>query len=242
MLQLPFPVRLHELEGSHKYIPVLLVVGGVLVVELHPFARARHAFRLEGKDVLIGELEIRSQRRRQPYPDPGAVDAREHPLVDEIGRQARHLSALDALDRKQQRIENGLVAGISGIVFHSWCFLSFNGICLPWFAIYQSSTLSTFDFSKRLPPIDLPSVPNRERQHDQPSVLNFADDPEIANTVAPQAAEIAFERLAQMARILAALDPVVQPTQDTTGDWLVQFPQLLLSKPGNLNGPGQVPS
>jgi hypothetical protein len=90
-----------------------------------------------------------------------------------------------------------------------------------------------------LPPINLPPVPYRQREYDHSPVLDFADNPEVADTVAPQAAKVPFERLAEMARILATLYPVIEPAQDAPRDRLVQFPQLLLSKRGNFNGPGQ---
>jgi hypothetical protein len=70
--------------------------------------------------------------------------------------------------------------------------------------------------------MDLPPVPHRQREHDQPSVLDFADNPEIADTVAPQAAKFPFERLAEMARVLAALYPVIEPAQNAPGDRLIQ--------------------
>ncbi len=90
--------------------------------------------------------------------------------------------------------------------------------------------------------INLPPVPGRQREHDQPAVLYFADYPEIADTVPPQAGEIAFERLAEVARILGALDPVIEPAEDALRDRLVEFPQLLFGKRGDFNRPGQEPS
>lgn len=42
-----------------------------------------------------------------------------------------------------------------------------------------------FDPILQLPPINLPPMPQRQHEHHQLSILDFADNPEIADTVAP---------------------------------------------------------
>src|SRR5690349_8996190 len=64
----PFPELLsrglHELDGSRENVHIVRIIGGVLVVELHPFPGAGHALGLKREYILIGELQVRGNGRR----------------------------------------------------------------------------------------------------------------------------------------------------------------------------------
>src|SRR5262245_10165333 len=92
---------------------------------------------------------------------------------------------------------------------------------------------------RALSAVDLAPVADGQRENDHSSILDLADNPEVADAVPPQAGHIAFQRLAQVTRVLATLDAVVEPVEDAPCNLPVELPQLLLSERGNLNGPGQ---
>src|SRR5690348_6150352 len=87
---------LHEVERRAEKLDVLLVVGGVGPIDLHPLAGGRQAGRLKRTDVLARELQLSRRRRRQAQADTRAADAGEHAVAHEIGVQPLDLSRADA--------------------------------------------------------------------------------------------------------------------------------------------------
>ena len=92
---------------------------------------------------------------------------------------------------------------------------------------------------KALAPVDLPAVANRKRQHDQASVLDIANYAIVSNAVTPEAGTSAFQRFTEVARILAAVNPLVKPIENSALNLLIELSHLLFRNGRDLNGPAQ---
>jgi len=82
-------------------------------------------------------------------------------------------------------------------------------------------------------------VSDRESQNYEDFIPDIANNPVIADAIAPQTRTAAFERFAKVARVLATLDPVVQPVEDPAANLRVELAKLARSRVGDLNRPSQ---
>ena len=88
-------------------------------------------------------------------------------------------------------------------------------------------------------PVHLPSMPHGNCEHDESPVLNIANDAVIADPKAPEAYLASLQRFAEMARVLAPLEALIEPVENPFPDLRIELAELPLRGIGNLNGPGQ---
>ena len=111
-------------------------------------------------------------------------------------------------------------------------------LILPWTAsgrIDRATPRSNGNASA----VDLAAVRDPEHQHDQPLVLDVADDPVVADPVAPQSPERMAERSAETAGIVIRLDPFGEVAKDRTLHGAIEPPQLPSGALVPLNAPCQ---
>ena len=87
--------------------------------------------------------------------------------------------------------------------------------------------------------VHLSAIAHRQGQYDQHIIAEFADDAVIPDAVPPEARLAAFQRFAEVAWILAALDALVQVVQNPVAHRAVELAKLSLGEVRNLNGPSQ---
>jgi hypothetical protein len=100
----------HEVDRGLKQLQVFRVISGVIVVDLYPLPRAGPSVRLEGNNIIPGELKLGGRRCGQPKSHAAAVDAGKHLSVDEVSGQAGHVTGFNAGNLEQQGIDNGFMA------------------------------------------------------------------------------------------------------------------------------------
>ena len=78
--------------------------------------------------------------------------------------------------------------------------------------------------------------------HDENSyrvVLDLADHPEVAHTIAPQSTKRTGQGMAKGTRIVLLRDTVIHEIEDALRNWLVELLKLAACGFGVLNGPRQ---
>ena len=70
--------------------------------------------------------------------------------------------------------------------------------------------------------VHLPPVADRQGEDDEAAILNVADDPVVADPIAPQPELAAFQGLAEVSRVLATLDAIIQPVEKATAHGRVE--------------------
>jgi hypothetical protein len=69
--------------------------------------------------------------------------------------------------------------------------------------------------------------------------LKIANDPVVADAISPQAGPTSLQGFAEMSRILAPLEAIIEPVENSFSCLLLELPELALCGVGDLNGPGQ---
>jgi hypothetical protein len=71
-------------------------------------------------------------------------------------------------------------------------------------------------------------------------VLNIAQHPVVSNPISPESGLVALQRFAEVSRVFAPLNSIIEPVEDPLLNLSVQFSQLSFRHITDLNCPSQV--